>query len=178
MIMFRSIFCIAFFSLTAILTAQAAPPTPPPTANKSVNHRLWKCITPGGTYEVAVSAMVSVSISEYIVNAEADVTEVNVDTTGNALVRFYYIEPLTPSAPGGVGQSVIDKAKELADEAKERVQQGAWDKVQKTYPTSTHAHTIEFRVDSLAQLNQIFHSADEAFERGRGTTLMIQPPKK
>lgn len=176
--MFRSIFFTAFFLLTAILAAQTATPSPTPKPDASVNHRLWKCITPGGTYEVLVSAIVSVSMSEYIVNNEADVNEVNVDTRGNALVRFYYIEPVTPNAPNGIGQMAIDKAKELAEEAKDRTQQDSWDKVQKTYPTTTHAHTIEYRVDSLDQLNQIFHSADQAFEKGSGTTLVIQPPKQ
>src|SRR5689334_15622745 len=77
-------------------------PSPPPPNN------LWRCDLPGGTYEVAIPAIVSVSRHEYVVDAVARVVEVNVDTQGNMAVRFYYIEPATPKAPGGVGQSAVD----------------------------------------------------------------------
>lgn len=89
-------------------------------------------------------------------------------------VRFYYIEPNTPKAPGGVGQSGLDRLSDLAKEAAERV--GAddiWKRVVKTYPTTTHTHTVEYRVQSEEQLKQIFASVQGAFESGRGRNLKL-----
>jgi hypothetical protein len=115
-----------------------------------------------------------VSSHEYIVDGAARVTEVNVDTQGNMAVRFYYIEPLTPKTPSGIGQSAIDRATELAKEAAGRTgQDEVWQRVIKSYPTTTHSHTIEYRVSSEEKLKQIMASVQNAFESGRGTTLTM-----
>lgn len=135
----------------------------------------WRAKLPGGAYAVPVSAMVSVSMHEYVVNAVARVTEVNVDTTGNALVRFYYLEPITPQTPLGVGQSVVDKVKDVAKEVTERAgDEAIWQKVTKSYPTTTHAHTIEFRVASKDDLQKIFNSADLAMRQGKDTYFILK----
>ena len=137
---------------------------------------IWRCDLPGGSYEVTTRAMVSVSRHEYIVDGVANVKEVNIDTQGNMAVRFYYIEPTTAKAPLGVGQSALDRASDLAKEAAGRAG-GAevWKRVIKSYPATTHAHTVEFRVDSEEQLTKIFTSVQTAFETGRGETLKLSP---
>ena len=106
---------------------------------------MWRCDLPGGTYEVAIRAILAVSMHEYIVDGIARVTEMNIDTPGTMAVRFYYIEPLTTNSPLGIGQATLDKVQELAKEAGERVSPGdsPGDKVVKNYPTTTHAHTVE-----------------------------------
>jgi hypothetical protein len=140
--------------------------TPAPT-----NIAMWKCTLPAGTYEVAVRAMVSVSQHEFIVAGTARVTEVNIDTMGNTVARFYYIEPLTPSSPIGLGQSTIGKIQDIVTEAGNRVTNGdpPWMKVVKDYPTSTHAHTVEYRLDNLDDLTAIFNSAESAFRLQKNT---------
>jgi hypothetical protein len=149
--------------------APSATGTPPPALPA-----FWRCDLPGGTYEVAVRAIVSVSSHEYIVDGAARVTEVNVDTQGNMAVRFYCIEPMTPKAPLGVGQSAMDRASELAKEVAGRTGPDAtWERVIKSYPTTTHSHTIEYRVSSEEKLKQIMASAQSAFESGRGKTLQM-----
>ena len=150
----------------------AQTPQPSPGETTSLAAPIWKCSLPGGTYEVALRSIVSVSIHEYLANGVARVNEVNIDTAGSALVRFYFLEPLTPNSPIGFGQSAIDKAKELLTEAAERAgQEEVWKKVVKDYPTSTHAHTIEYRVETKEQLDKIFKSAESAFRTGRGSAL-------
>jgi len=171
------------FAIFATLgaTALAQRPTPAATTTPEASATpepsvatIWRCDLPGGTYEVALRSIVSVSSHEYIVDGAARVKEVNVDTQGNMAVRFYYIEPNTPKAPLGVGQSGLDRLSDLAKEAAERV--GAddiWKRVVKTYPTTTHTHTVEYRVQSEEQLKQIFASVQGAFESGRGRTLKL-----
>lgn len=145
------------------------PPSPPPDL-----HNIWRCDTSAGTYEVLIRAMVSVSRHEYVVDNTTRVSEVNVDTQGNMAVRFYYIEPNTPKAPLGVGQSTLDRVSDLAKEAAQRTgADDAWKRVIKSYPATTHAHTIEYRVDGDDQLKKVFESAQRSFETQRGETLKL-----
>jgi len=43
----------------------------------------------------------------------------------------------------------------------------------KDYPTTTHARTVEYRVESIDQLNQIYSSAEAAFRTQKDTRLTI-----
>lgn len=154
--------------------AQSTSGTASPTPDATGRVPLWICVTPGGTYEVALRQMVSVSSCEYIVDGVARVNEVNIDTTGNMAVRFYYLEPLTPNSPIGLGQSTINKAQEMVTNAAQRLgQDEPWKKVVKNYPTTTHAHTIEYRVDSKDSLKQIFNSAEFAFRNFKASSYVV-----
>jgi hypothetical protein len=159
---------------SATLTAQETKPpsdAPAPTGDRS-NRVLFRASLPGGTYEVAVGAIVAVASHEYVVDGIARVTEVNIDTTGALVARFYYLEPLTPNTPGGVGAATVDKVQSLLKEAAERSGQDAWKKVVKNYPTTTHARTIEYRVTEKEHLSRIFAGAEEAFRLNK--TVMVK----
>ena len=137
--------------------------------------RAWRATLPGGSFVVAVRSMVSVGMQEYVVDGAARVTEVNIDTTGNALARFYYLEPITPQTPMAAGQSLINKAQELAAEAAGRTgQEEVWKKVVKSYPSSTHAHTVEVRLGSKEDLKKIFESAETAMRESKDTVFTLQ----
>ena len=123
---------------------------------------------------MALRSIVSVSLHEYVVDGAARVTEMNVDTVGNALVRFYFLEPMIPRSPVALGQSLVDRAQEQAGQAIARTgQEDAWKKVSKSYPGSTHAHTIEFRVDSQDELRKLFTSADRAFRTMKEEAISV-----
>jgi len=151
---------------------QDASPSPTP-----VNSRIpmWRATLPGGVYDIAIRNIISVSTHEYIVDGAARVTEMNIETGGDTEVRFYYIEPLTPSTPDGIGQSAVDKIQELGQEVTSRVDSDnrVWEKVVKNYPTTTHAHTVEYRLDSLDDLENLFNSADTAFRLNQDTQIVI-----
>ena len=76
-----------------------APATPPTTDATAAALKLFRAKLPGGLYEVAVHAIVAVTSHEYVVDGIARVTEVNVDTNGSLLARFYYLEPQQPNSP-------------------------------------------------------------------------------
>jgi len=157
--------------------AQDQPGASPTPANVQTAFPIWRCTLPGGVYEVALRAILSVSTHEYVADGVARVTEMNIDTAGSTTVRFYYLEPLTAQSPLGIGQSTIDKVQEMATEAAGRVSpdsQPPWEKVVKNYPTTTHAHTVEYRLDSLDDLNRIFKSADQAFRLNQNTQITLQ----
>ncbi len=160
----------------SLALAQRPTPSATPSRSNASHQPLWRCTAPGGVFVVAVSQIVAIGMHEYIVDGAARVTELNIDTTGNALVRYYFLEPIDPQTPLAVGQSALTKLKELAEEAASRVDiEESWRKVVKNYPGSTHARTIEFRVDSKEDLTKIFNSADTAFRNQRAGSTTIEP---
>ena len=164
-----------FLALTAQAQQPQASPSASPAALGSPRIPMWRCELPGGTYEVALSAILAVSQHEYTVDNAARVTEVNIDTSGSMAVRFYYLEPNIPTSPLGLGQSTLDKAQEMVREATDRTgQSDIWTKVVKNYPLTTHARTIEYRLETKEQLEKLFHSADVAFRTGRNTTFKLE----
>ena len=174
------IFTIALLLATTGLRAQEA--TPMTIRNvvqgevsempRDITKEVWVAEMPAGKYVVRLTAITSVSMHEYLVDGTARIFEVNIGTKGSELVRFYYIEPNTPSAPNGIGQSGIDKVKEKLAEGSERL--GAdqfWQKVVKNYPTTTHAHTVEYRVGFKETLVKLYESVEGAWLKGEGKTF-------
>lgn len=157
------------------VTSYAQDPEATPSQQANARLLIWKCETPAGAYSVAVRAMKAVSLSEYIVDNSARVFEVNIDTDGNLLPRFYYLEPLTLESPMGIGQATINKAQEIVEEAADRTGQSAiWSQTVKNYPATTHAHTVEYRVDTKQSLERIYQSAERAFRTQRPDTVKLQ----
>jgi hypothetical protein len=167
---------VALAQLPSPTTTPAPSPSPSPAEDATPEERqpIWRCELSGGVAEVAVRSIVSVSSHEYIVDAVSRVVEVNVDTLGNSAIRFYYVEPLTPAAPGGVGQGALDRARELAKDVTGRTGMDATlRRAAKNYPTTTHAHTIEYRLENEEQLRRIFTSASAAFRSGTSGSLKL-----
>ena len=124
-------------------------------------------------HKVAVRAITSVSTHEYMVEGTR-VTELNIDSQGQSQVRFYYLEILPTEAPHGIAQGLLDKANEAVKGATEKAGAGdVWKKVVKSYPTSTHAHTIEYRLAEKADLMKIFEAADQAFTRQQEVEITV-----
>ena len=164
---------LALALLPLPLFAQAPAAAPPTTTATASAITLFRAKLPGGTYEVAVRSIVAVTSHEYLVDGIARVTEVNIDTGGSLLARFYYLEPTTPNSPLGLGQATIDKAQELLKQAAEKTGQDVWKKVVKNYPTTTHARTVEYRVVEKDQLNKIYEAAEEAFRLQKNKSITI-----
>ena len=49
----------------------------------------------------------------------------------------------------------------------------AWQKVIKSYPTTTHAHTVEYRLSSKDQVNALFTSVETAFRTNKNTVYQV-----
>ncbi len=166
---------LAFLPITLYAQTPAANPaaTPPTTNATNAALALFRAKLPGGTYEVAVRAIVAVTSHEYVVDGIARVTEVNIDTSGSLLARFYYIEPVQPTSPLGLGTATMEKAQELLKQAAEKTGQDVWKKVVKNYPTTTHARTVEYRVVDKEELNKIYEGAEESFRMQRNKSITI-----
>lgn len=135
-------------------------------------NRFWQASVGGGHYMVALDKIASISRHEYVLNGNAIVDEVTVDTNGRALARFYFIRPITESMTGtntgATAARIASRAQELVDRASEITGSDIQDRVIKTYPDTTHAGSIEYRVHSAATLNALYASVQRAWLRGKG----------
>lgn len=134
---------------------------------------MWRTELPSGNYSVALTTIASVSTHEYIIDRAVKVYELAIDTTGSVEARFYYLEPVKANAPGGYGQGVVDKVQEKVQEGVQRVTGESGDplltSVVKTYPTSTHAHTVEYRLQSREDVQKMFKSVESAWRSNQDT---------
>ena len=159
------------FSLAAAQTP--APPAPGAPAGATAIP-IFRATLPGGVYAAEVRNIVSVSTHEYLVDGVARVTEVNVETTGSLLVRFYHLEPHTPPAPASLGSAAVEKAQQLLVQGAEKAGIDAWKKVTKSYPTTTHSRTVEYRLNTKEDAKRIFDAADEAFRLQKSKQITIE----
>jgi len=134
----------------------------------------WRCELPGGVYMASLPSISSVSTHEYVVGGAARVTELTIATNSAVVARFYYLEPMIPNSPIGLGQSAIDKAQEYIQEGANRAGvEEVWKKVVKDYPVTTHAHTVEYRLSSLDQVKKLQRSLEDAMRTNKDTQIKL-----
>ena len=172
----RLVIVAAFLCLLPIRSSGQQPAaSPAPTASTSSRpDALWRCELPGGVYLVALRSIVSISSHEYVVDGAARVTEVTVATASSVEARFYFLEPVTPST-GPAATSLETLQQHVQDLSAAHPDLGAaWQKVVKTYPTTTHAHTVEYRLSSKSDLQSLYQSLEQSWTNGRGVNFKIE----
>jgi predicted amino acid dehydrogenase len=173
------------FTLLCPLRAQTAPQAPAggnPSKEKTDDtvqpNRFWQANVNGGQYMVALDRITSISRHRYLIDGGIVVDEVTVDTVGQSLVRFYYMSPLTDtmkgSGTGAAAARIVDRGRELVDRAGEITGSNAHNMVVKKFPETTHARSIEYRIDSEGELSALHGSARTAWETGRGRKFTIK----
>lgn len=163
-------FLTAIFFTSIGIAQQPAQPAQPEREERGQQAH-WRAQLPGGSFVVGLASITAVSIHEYVVDGAARVTEANISTTSPLVARFYYIEPLVPQAPLGVGQSTVEHMKEKLQEVQERTgTEEVWQKVVKNYPLTTHAGTVEFRLATREQVQNLFRSAERSWLRQQSGT--------
>lgn len=164
--------CLALL-FSSYLSLNAQEPDPEPSATPEAARRgVWEAQMPAGTYFVKLGAITTVSMHEYVVDGAARVNEVTVSTVGSEIARFYYIEPNIPKPPSGIGEGTIKALEERGKQAVAKVGgEDVWRKVAKNYPTTTHAHTVEYRLESKESLDKLFASLQQAWLSGHATTF-------
>lgn len=146
--------------------------TDPKGAETEGPRRFWQATLPGGHFMVALDHITSISRQTYLLDGALVVHEINVDTTGQALARFYFIEP--PSTPSTAANRVIDRSKELLDEFGKRTTVDPQNMVTKKYPETTHAKCIEYRLLDVKELDSLYKSLKDAWETGKGRKFAIK----
>lgn len=177
---FSFLFAIALLALALPIDAQQPTATgdstnePQDTAQRN---RFWQAALPGGHYMVALERISSVSRHQYVLDGAVIVDEVTVDAVGQALARFYYIEPITKQTGGAAGEvagRLVDRGAELLDGAARNAGTNIHEMVVKKFPQTTHARTIEYRLMSKQELGALHNSVRTAWETGRGRKIVIK----
>ena len=151
--------------------APAAGETTPekPKAGESPGpSRFWQATVNGGHFMVALDRIASVSRHKYVLDGTLVIDEVTIDTTGQALTRYYFITPITDSAPGASVAGIANRGRELLEKAGEQAGINVQNMVMKKYPDTSHAKSIEYRMLSAADLTALYGSVRDAWETGRG----------
>jgi hypothetical protein len=153
--------------------AQSATPAPATGTTTSRPDALWQCTLPGGMYLVALRSIASISTHEYVVDGAARVTEFTIATNSTVEARFYYLEPVSTSAiPGNPAASALAQAQQhVSDLATQAGAEPVWMKVVKNYPTTTHAHTVEYRLSTKENLQQLYQNLAQAWTTGKGANI-------
>ena len=133
---------------------------------------IWDGRFKGGNYLVRCNSIIGLSKHEYVADGVARVVEVNLTLGSSQIVRFYFLEPAKPetgSTAAEAAMNALDRAKNMVEQATSRISPTLTEpKVVKTYPASTHAHTVEFVLKEEARLNSLFQSLERGFRTGQG----------
>lgn len=161
-------FCFSILLLATGAMAQNAPAT----EDTSTNPAFWQAkFVDGGHYLVKLANIVSASKHEYIGNAAARVVEVTIGTDSAVVARFYFLEPIGKDTPVNAGQIVMNRTQDVANQVSSRVLPNAAKlQVNKDYPNTTHAHTVEYVTQTEDSLKSLYNSLVRAIETGRGRT--------
>ena len=149
--------CLASFTLEALAQSRPpqsqpipAPAQPPP---RSTGPNLIALCLPGGKIAIDLKSITAIGLHSYTVDTTSRVWELTVDNGGSSLLRIYSVSTISPNEP------ILDMAKveleSLAESVSKSVGLDVWAKVQKSYPTSTHAKTVEYRVKTVKELLQL-----------------------
>ena len=174
----RSLTFLLFLNLHLPLVAQTTgeDDVPEETQNASDEEdlkRFWQLSLPEGHFMVALERIASISRSTYVLDGGLIVTEINIDTVGNALCRIYQITPASESSRVSTTQRATQRARELTGRAEEVTGSDLSTMVQKSYPTTTHAKTIEYRVQERSTLDALYGSLNRAWREGKGRRFTI-----
>jgi len=168
-------FAVIFTGLPALAQNEPRERTAPEDTSRQ--NRFWQATLPGGHYMVEINRIVSVSRHKYVLDGAVIVDEVTIDTSGQALARFYFIEPITAAAGGGAAGAaagrLVDRGAELLDKAARTAGTGIHEMVVKKFPETTHARTIEYRLMSAEELSGLHRSVRSAWESRRGRSFSV-----
>ena len=167
---------IGLACVAGIVAAVAQSGTAQPAARVSDTENklgFWDCNVPGGNFTIALAKISSVSVHDFNM-VGGRITEVNVDGSGSVCARFYFMEPIKVGSVLAASELAKERITEVADAVADRTgTDKVWRNVQKTYPTSTHAHTVEYRLQNRTDLMAIHKSAKDAWVSNRGRTITI-----
>lgn len=136
--------------------------------------RFWQASVSGGHYMVALDRIANISMQEYLLDGSLVVNEVTIDAGGRALARFYYIEPVTNSIGRDEVSRVTQRGREMIDRAADKAGTDVHNMAQKTYPGTTHAGMIEYRILNRDDLDALYSSLRKAWESGKGRKFTIK----
>ena len=123
---------------------------------------------------VSLTRVSAVSIHSYLVGKTLVVHEVNIQTTGTGLARFYTFEAVGQANGSNIAQNLIERGKGIIEQGGSRAGIDPNTTVEKEYPLTTHSHTIEYKLFDKADLDQLYSSLRRSLREGRGRKFTIR----
>jgi len=165
--------CLLWALSTVTATAQTAQPQSAP-ADQSSNPALWQAkFNNGGHYLIKLGSISSVSRHEYVANGTARVVEVTIAASGPIVARFYWLEPVGKDSGLAPVQTGVSQLQSITQTATQNLDSNATKlKVVKDYPNTTHAHTVEYTLQTEDALKSLFQSLVRAVDTGTGRTWL------
>lgn len=136
--------------------------------------RFWQASVPGGHYMVAIDRIASISMHQYVLDAQLVVDEMVIDTNGRGLARFYFVTSVAEESGSPTVARTVQKGRELIDRAGQRAGTDIHDMAQKNYPTTSHAGMIEYRILDKRDLQALYRSVQNAWETGKGRKITVK----
>lgn len=165
----------------SFLQAQS-PSQPSPTADKDEHLpkdpkiTFWRLSLPAGKLTIDLTKVTTIAQHEYISDELFRVTELNIATTSDLLIRFYYLEKYVPlkGASGQVIKGAVQRLQEKAELAADTAGiEPIWRQVHKNYPATTHARTVEYRLHNKEDLTKIRKHIETAWLSQQNSTLEL-----
>ncbi len=166
-----TLLALASFSLLGSI-CHAQDNTKKNTDNTSENRRFWEANVSGGNYMVALDRISSISMHTYVLGGFL-IHEVDIDTNGAALARFYTIDLVGADNKANIAKNLADRAKDIAKRGGNRAGVDPATTTEKT-PATTHAKTIEYKLATKSDLDQLYNSLKRALREGRGRKFSIK----
>lgn len=136
--------------------------------------RFWEASLPGGDYMVALDRISAISQHSYIVSKSLVVHEVNIQVVGTGLVRFYTFDVPGETSEANLAKNLINRGKNLVEQGGRRAGVDTNTTVEKEYPITTHAQTIEYKLFDKGDLNQLYGSIKRAWRENRGRKFTVR----
>jgi hypothetical protein len=140
----------------------------------------WRLSLPAGKVTLDLTKVTTVAQHEYISDELFRVTELNIATTSDLLIRFYYLEKYIPlkGASGQVIKGAADHIQQKAETAADTAGiEPVWRQVHKNYPATTHARTVEYRLQSKDHLTKIRKHVEAAWIAQKSGIYEISIPE-
>ncbi len=131
-------------------------PAPVAAVKANIVPLIWRATIDEAVIAVPLRSVEYYGVQIYDTDSQTRVRELTICTESQSLIRIYYIEPL-----GSTHERLAEKAKRLQQIAQSGGTQ-EWPYPFKQYPTTTHAHMVEYRVEKEETVGQLYDHLEAA----------------
>lgn len=180
---YRPFLRFVFFPLSAVmllalnLPAQSESPVQgshtnvidgPPTGNTraEIVPLFWKALIGGSIVSAPLASIEYFGVQTYDVDGAARVRELTITTKSQFMIRIYHMAPL-----GAIAEHAENTIKALGG----IVESAAGEELNvplKVFPSTTHAHMVEYRVTEKADIDTLYQHLETAMKDYHARTLV------
>jgi hypothetical protein len=118
----------------------------------------WKALIGGSIVNVPLTSIEHFGVQTYDVDGVARVRELTITTKSQSMIRIYHMTPLN-----AIAEHVQDTVKILGGIAENAAGQELNVPV-KVFPSTTHAHMVEYRTAERAQIDTLYQHLETAMK--------------